>query len=295
MTTIPTSGPVTGPATGPERAPGPLRMTPGRRVALLLGVPIVLTLIGWTGFGFVSGFGTASFPVSATIPLQSGRLVASLDGADVTLHEDLAGGSTARLVGKVQYSLVRPGFTVAGTDVNLHCRLFTGNCGLAANLDVPAHTAVDLTTGGGNMQLSGIQNDLTLNTGGGDVSVSGVGGSTDLSTGGGNISASDLVGNVMFRTSGGDVSVNDLLASQVKLDTGGGNISLVFAKVPTSLEIHSSGGDISVVLPHSATRYAITTDLGGGNYSASVPTNSASGNTINIGSGGGNVSITEAS
>ena len=295
MTTMPTTGPIPGPATGPERPPGPLRMTPGRWVALLLGVPIALALIGWAGFSFVSGFGTASFPVNATIPLQNGRLVASLGGADVTLHEDLTGGNTARLVGKVEYSLIRPAFSVFGTDVNLHCGLFTGNCGLNASLDVPAGTAVDLTTGGGNVQLSDIQSDLTLDTGGGDVSVSGVGGSTDLSTGGGNVSASDLVGNVVFRTSGGDVSVNVLLASNVKLETGGGNISLVFSKVPTSLEIKSSGGDISVVLPHSATRYAITSNTSGGDYSATVPTNSASGNKISLDSGGGNVSITEAS
>ena len=295
MTSMSATGPATGPLTGPEHAPGPVRMTPGRWVALLLGVPIALTLIGWTGFGFVSGFSTASFPVSATIPLQDGRLVASLGGANVTLHEDLAGGSTARLVGKVQYSLIRPGFTVFGTDVNLHCRLFSGNCGLTANLDVPARTAVDLTSGGGNMQLSGIQNNLTLNTDGGDVSVSGVGGNTDLSTGGGNVSASDLVGNVVFHTSGGDVGVTDLLASHAELYTGGGNISLVYSKVPASLEIQSDGGDISVVLPHSATRYAITTDLGGGDYSAPVPTDSKSGNTIDVHSGGGNVSITEAS
>ena len=295
MTALPAPGPIPAPATGPVTGPGPLRMTPGRWVTLLLGVPIALTLIGWAGFSFVSGFGTASFPVNATIPLQNGRLVASMGGADVTLHEDLAGGNTARLVGKVQYSLIRPGFTVFGTDVSLHCRLFTGNCGLNASLDVPAGTAVDLTTGGGNVQLSDIQNDLTLNTGGGDVSVSGVGGSTDLSTGGGNVSASDLVGNVVFQTSGGDVSVNDVLASNVKLDTGGGNISLVFAKVPASLEIQSSGGDISVVLPHSATRYAITSNTSGGDYSATVPTNSASRNAIDIESGGGNISITEAS
>ncbi len=287
----------TAPATRPPRAPAALPMTPGRRVSLLIGVPVALALIAWTGFSFVSGLGRAHYPVSATIPLLNGKLVASLGGGDVTLRQDQGRASAARLTGTVQYSLVRPKFSVTGTDVSLDCHIPTGNCGLSATLDVPADAPVDLNSGGGNVQASGLQRDVTLNSAGGDVTVSALGGNADLSTGGGNVTATDLGGILKFITDGGDVNGSGLFTPHVTLETGGGNVTLVFTRVPASLDITSSGGDINVVLPHSpGTKYAITATTDGGDYSAQVPTSAlATTSTITIDSGGGNVSISEAS
>jgi hypothetical protein len=288
---------MTTPATRAPRASGvALRMTPGRWVTLAIGVPIALALIAATGFNIVTGVGRASYPVTGTIPLENGQLVASMGGADVTLHQDQARGTTARLTGTVQYSLVHPNFTVIGTAVNLDCRLPGGNCGLSATLDVPADTPVDLATGGGNVQAGGLQRDVTMDTAGGDVTLSGVGGNTDLETGGGNVNAGDLGGIMNFTTDGGDVTVNDLFSPHVKLETGGGNVTLTFTKAPAYLDITSDGGDITVVVPHSTTtQYAISYDTGGGDYSASVPVNlAATAHTITVASGGGNVSIAES-
>ena len=137
MTTLPTTGPVTSP---PSR-PAALRMTPGRWITLVIGVPIALAFIGWSGFSLVASIGQASFPVSTTIPVEHGRLVASTGGGDITVHQGQLSGGAARLTGTVQYSLVRPHFTVTDSGISLHCRLPTGNCGLNATLDVPPRTA----------------------------------------------------------------------------------------------------------------------------------------------------------
>ncbi|HEY0998113.1 MAG TPA: hypothetical protein VGD83_00620, partial [Streptosporangiaceae bacterium] len=104
MTTLPTTGPVT----SPPRPSAALRMTPGRRATLAIGVPIALVLIGWSAFSLISGLGRASFPVSATIPVQNGRLVASTGGGDITVHQGRVSDGTARLTGTVEYSPVRP-------------------------------------------------------------------------------------------------------------------------------------------------------------------------------------------
>lgn len=291
MTTMPATGPVT----GPRRAPGRLRMTPGRRATLAIGVPIVLALIVSAGYSLVSNLGQASFPVRVTIPLQYGRLVANVGGGDVTVRQDQAKSSSARLTGTVQYNLVRPRFTVSGTNIDLGCRVLTGNCGLNATLDVPADTAVNLTSGGGNMQVSGIQSDVVLDSGGGDVAISGAGGIANVTTGGGNLTASDLGGILQFSTDGGDVNAYGLFAPQVTLQSGGGNVTVVFTRAPANLDISSSGGDVTVLLPHGTTRYAITSSADGGDYSASVPVSAASANKISVASGGGNISIAEAS
>ena len=292
MTTVPTNGP----ATGPSRPPDALRMTPGRWVTLLIGVPIALAFIGWSGFGLVADIGQASFPVSATIPVEHGRLVASTGGGDITVHQGQLSGGAARLTGTVRYSLVRPHFTANDSGVSLHCGLPTGNCGLNATLDVPPRTMLDLTSGGGNMNVSGIQGNVMLDSAGGDVGISGIGGTANLLTGGGNVTAGSLGGILTFTTSGGDVDGSGLFSRHVTMSTGGGNVSLVFTQVPDDVTISSSGGDINIVLPHGGTAYAITAHTAGGDYSApGVPTNDASGNKIKIDSGGGNVSITEAS
>jgi hypothetical protein len=255
MTTLPATGPVT----NPPRPPADLRMTPGRWATLAIGVPIALVLIGWSAFSLVASIGGASFPVSATIPLQNGRLVASTGGGDITVHQGQVSDGTARLTGKVDYSLVRPTFTVSGSGISLHCHLPTGNCGLNATIDVPSHTAVDLNTGGGNMQVSGIQGNVTLDSGGGDADGSG------------------------------------LFSRHVTTDSGGGNVTLVFTAVPDNVKVSSGGGDITIVVPRGSASYAIKSDAGGGDFGASVPKNDAARHTIQVNSGGGNISIAEAS
>ncbi len=290
MTTLPTPG-----ATSPPRPRAALRMTPGRWATLAAGVPIALVLIGWSAFSLVSGLGRASFPVSTTIPVQNGRLAVGTGGGDITVHQGRVSAGTARLTGTVEYSLIRPTFTVSGSGISLHCRLPTGNCGLNATLDVPSHTAVDLSTGGGNMQVSGIQGNVTLDSSGGDAGISGIGGTAHVLTGGGNLTASDLGGVLTFTTSGGDVDGSGLFSRHVTTGSGGGNVTLVFTAVPDYVKVSSGGGDITIVVPRGSASYAIKSNASGGDFGASVPTNDAARHSIQVDSGGGNISIDEAS
>ncbi len=289
MTTLPT----TGPGTRPPRPPAVLRMTPGRWLALAIGVPVALALIGWTGFSLVTTLGQASFPVNTAIPFEHGRLTASMNGADIVLRPGHAENGQAQLTGTAHYSLVRPHFAVHGGNLNFECRIPTGNCGLDARLAVPPRTAVSLATGGGNMQVSGLQSNLTLSSGGGDVTVSGPEGPVTVDTAGGNLTAGDLGGTLRFSTDGGDANGNGLFAPTVTTDSGGGNVTLVFTRAPANLDITSAGGDITILLPPGGTEYAITDRPGGGDYSRAdtVRINSASANKITVDSGGGNIRI----
>jgi len=182
---------------------------------------------------------------------------------------------------------------VNGTGFNLHCRLFTGNCDLNATFAVPPGTPLDLDTGGGNMNISGIQNTVTLTSSGGDVSLADSRSAATVDSGGGNLSLSRLGGILTFTTSGGDVDGGDLTAPKVTTDSGGGNVTLTFTTVPAKVDITSSGGDITIVLPHGTAEYAIKETLSGGDNRVSVPRNDLAANKITVDSGGGNVSITE--
>jgi hypothetical protein len=284
---------VTGPETGPPRPPARLTMTPGRWVTLLIGVPVALVFIGFSALSLVSDIGMASFPVSRTIPVDHGRLAARIDGGDFTVQPGQANGS-AQLTGTVQYSLIRPDFAVNGTGISLHCRLLLGNCGLNATLSVPPGVALDLASGGGDMRLSDIQSAVTLDSAGGNVSLSGAGGVATVTTGGGDLSDSGARGFLTFHTGGGDVDGSGLLSPKVTVYSGGGDVSLTFTRAPANIFVDSSGGDVNIVLPQGTTQYAITAGTDGGDYNSTVKNNQAAADTINVNSGGGDVSITEA-
>jgi hypothetical protein len=278
-------------------ASGSLRMTPGRLLTLAIGVPVILALIGWIGFGAVAQVAQASFPVSYRIPVQDGQLVASVGSGDITVRQGQ--GTAALLTGRVQYDLVRPTVTerntASGAQMNVNCRVPTGNCGLDATLEVPPQTAVSLSSGGGDLSVSGVDDNVTLSSEGGDVAVSGIGGIATVDTGGGDLTAGDLAGILKFSTSGGDINGNGLSASTLSIGSGGGDVTLVFTKPPANLTITSDGGDVTVLLPHGGTTYRIASSADGGDDSESVPVSPSSPNLINVDSGGGDISIAEPS
>jgi hypothetical protein len=246
-------------------------MTPGRWMALLIGVPVALALIGWTGFSFIAQFGRASIGVYDTnLLVQHGQLSVNAGGGDVTVRP----GQAARLAGTVTYSLVRPVISQNGSGINLRCRLvIDGGCDLAATLTVPPRTG------------------LTLSTGGGNVSVSGVSGKVSVSTGGGDLTADDLASTLSFTTDGGNVNGTAVSSSGVTVVSGGGDVTLAFTRPPANLVINAYGGNVNVVLPHDSSGYDVTATTDGGNFNHSIDMNSLSPDKITIDSGGGDITL----
>jgi hypothetical protein len=275
-------------------APAAFRMTPARRVALAIGLPVVLSLIGFSAFDLIAQFGQASYPVSYAIPAQQGHLSVGVDGGNVTVRPGQ--GDSARLVGTVQYSLVRPVLTRDGASVSLRCRFVFGNCGLDATLSVPAQAALTLSTGGGDATVSGLRHGVDLSSGGGNISVHGVAGQVSVSTDGGDIDLGGLAGTLSVSTGGGNITGTTIASPHVTAHTDGGDTTLTFSSPPANLVITSGGGNVTVVLPRRDGGYAITTRTGGGN--TNVPANIINGTSpdkVSVSTGGGDITITEAS
>ena len=337
MTFMSTTGQTPVPRAGAPGTPGPLRMTPGRWVALAVAVPVALALIGWTGFSLVASVARGSYPFSYTFPVHDGQVALNINAGDITLRQ-APGGDTARLTGTVQYGLVRPSITESATstsaNVNLDCTAnFNGNCGVSANLDVPAQTGVTLWSNGGDITASGFSSGMTLLADGGNVAVSNLTGHVQLDTGGGDLTGTALTGTIQVNTEGGnvnvgnwsstgtirmdtgggDVSVNGLTgnfqlateggnvdasgvtAATSTTQSGGGNVTLTLIQVPKSLTITAEGGNVTVILPPGNTKYDISTpDTAGGNVT--IPgsrTAKNSPHTITIDSGGGDITVSQ--
>jgi Putative adhesin len=256
-----------------------LPMTPARRTALAIGLPVCLALTGFAGLNFVAQIGQGSFPVSYAIADSTGKVSVNLSAGDVRLGQ--AAGHPAELTGTARYSLVRPSFTERTTADGLafvyNCNSFVGNCGLDATVSVPTGTTASVSTGGGNATVTGTTGAITVSSGGGDVTANGVAGDISLNTDGGNIAGSAIT------------------AARVNAGTGGGDIEIVFTKVPRYVHVNTDGGNVTIVVPPGSTQYDVTEHTDGGNATASVPIDTTSPNQIIATSGGGDITITEAS
>ena len=289
---------------------GPLRMTPGRWVALAVGVPVALALIGWAGFSLVSSLARGSYPFSYQVPVQDGQVAVNVNAGAVTLRE-ASGSGAAWLTGTVQYGLVRPGIseftTPTGTSVGVNCGDVTNtNCDVNATLDVPAKTGVTLWSNGGDVTASGfssgvtllaaggnvdasdLSGDLRLDTGGGDLTGTGLTGAIQVTTEGGNVDASNLnsTGTMRFDTGGGDLNGNGL-TGDLQLITEGGNVG-TNGVVSQHVVVQSGGGDVTLAFAQIPQSLQITAE--GGNVAVILPPGDTKYAVSTPDTSGGNVS-----
>jgi hypothetical protein len=282
----------------PRRAgPGRLAMTPGRRTALLFGVPVCVALVAATGVSFVGDIGNASYPVHLAFPASATRIAVSNEGGQLTLRQAAIDGAT--LTGTAHYSLVRPHPPVASLSGGLasyvyRCPIPVGNCGLDATVTVPLGMAASVATGGGNASVIGTTGTVSLNTGGGELTAQDVSGAVTLNTGGGNITADKVSGTLSLNTDGGDIQASAIRSTGVTASSGGGNITIVFTAVPRDVSVSTGGGDITIEVPPGSAKYRVTTSAGGGSVNDSLDQSGSAPNVITATTGGGNITLRES-
>jgi DUF4097 and DUF4098 domain-containing protein YvlB len=124
---------------------------------------------------------------------------------------------------------------------------------------VPKNVSVDLTTSGGNINLTDISGHLVFSTSGGNLNLEKIGGyikgttsggninleeakdTMNLETSGGNIHATKSNGKMKLITSGGSLTLSNL-TGDIEATTSGGNVN--GSDISGDLEAHTSGGNI---------------------------------------------------
>ena len=119
-----------------------------------------------------------------------------------------------------------------------------------------------LKTSGGDVTLKNTDGNLKVSTSGGDIKLYRTKGTQGVSTSGGDIRAEEFVGNIDAETSGGDIYLNGKDAS-INAGTSGGDIVVKYAGTNKGIELHTSGGDISVSLPSDFNASANLSTSGG--------------------------------
>lgn len=111
-------------------------------------------------------------------------------------------------------------------------------------ISIPAHLNLDISSGAGNISVNGnISGKVQISTGGGNINLNDVGDKLSVSTGGGNVSVGNINGESEISTGGGNISIGDI-KNKAEISTGGGNISI--GNIGGSGEVSTAGGNISV-------------------------------------------------
>ena len=259
-------------------------LTRGRVLALVIGVPLVLAIIGWSALTAVAFAGQGSYPVRLNLPVHGRTVNFSVDSGNATVSSgDVTLGQTAgdRLVvtGTAHYSLVRStvthSVTASETTVSSHCRFVTGVCSFSYRVGVPAGVRTVVSSASGNLTLRGLS------------------GYVNAAGGSGNIAGTGLSGpRVALENGSGDITVSGLASADVTASAGSGNITLTFTKVPRRVSVSNSDGDVRLVLPPGDTPYHVEARTSDGSSFVKVPQNLHSPHVIKVSAGSGNISIT---
>jgi len=252
-------------------------LTRGRVLALVIGLPLVLAIIGWTALTAVAFAVQASYPVRLNLPVHGGTVNFSVDAGNVTVGQTAGGRLVA--TGTAHYSLVHSAVTrsvtASGTTVSSHCRFVAGQCSFDYRVGLPAGVHTTLANGSGNLTLRGLH------------------GYVNAADGSGNITGTGLSGpQVTFESGSGNITVSGLASADVTASGGSGNITLTFTKVPRRVTVNASEGNIQVVLPRGRTVYQVHAIVSSGNTVIRVPHSSVSPYVIDVNAGSGNISIT---
>jgi len=274
----------------------PLPMTRGRWVALAIGLPIVLGIIGYTGITEVALAGQASYPVQLAVPVHGSTVSLSAGSGDVRVTQ--APGSRLQLTGTAHYSIIRSTVTWhairSGVAVSPQCHFMAGVCSFDFHAVVPEGKRAVIFTGSGNVTLAGLSGPVSARTGAGDIRAENIPGAVTMETGSGDVSGTAVSGaKVTFKTGSGGISIASLTSARVFARAGSGDITLTFTEVPAQVQVESGSGNVTLVLPPGSTQYRVDATTGSGdNPVVTVPTSTASQHVITVRDGSGNISIT---
>jgi Putative adhesin len=272
-----------------------LPMTPARRVALAIGAPIALLIIGWTALTAVAWAGQASYRVHLRIHVRSHALTLAVNSGQVSLR----GGSTGivRVTGTAHYSLVRPRVhwqsTSSGTSIRSTCEALTGPCSLDFAVTMPAGLTTDVSDDSGDLAASGLHGRVTLRAQSGNIEASAMTADVLLSDQSGDINAAGLSGqSVIIKDQSGNITAAGLTNPAMTVTDQSGDITLTFASVPARVQVTCDSGDVRLVLPSGSTAYRVDAHTSSGSTSVRVPTASFSPHVITVTDQSGDITIT---
>lgn len=147
-------------------------------------------------------------------------------------------------------------------------------------ISVPREYQIKMNTSGGNLAVNDVKGGIRGETSGGNIDIVGIEGEVDLETSGGNVHAEKCTGKIHLETSGGEIRIQSI-NGDVDVQTSGGNVKIT--DVEGKVRAETSGGDMVVKVKGS--NKGVFAETSGGNIDIVVP-KSATANIDAATSGG---------
>jgi hypothetical protein len=218
-------------------------------------------------------------------------------------HGWMSGGSDAD--SRVQQIVANPPIVQNGNDITIgerHNNDLFRNMSIDYEITLPRGSAINSTTGSGDVEIQDVGASVKAQSGSGSVRVHGVQGMTNLGTGSGDIELQQngpgdvkaetgsgsirlhgISGGLKASTGSGDIEAEGQPTSDWKVSTGSGSVRLAVGNAHFTLDADTGSGNISVSQPMtmqgSLNRHHVSAVVGGG------------GPTLRIGTGSGDISI----
>jgi hypothetical protein len=283
-------------------------------IKLLTSTVAILSLAAATAFAADSNFErTLSAGSSPNVSISTGSGYIRLhpgSGDQIHIvghvhssHGWMSGGSDAD--SRVQQIVNNPPIAQNGNDVTIgerHNNDLFRNISIDYEITLPRASAINSTTGSGDVEIQDVGASVKAQSGSGSVRVHGVQGMTSLGTGSGDIELEQngpgdvkaetgsgsirlrgLSGALKASTGSGDIEAEGQPTSDWKLSTGSGSVRLTVGNAHFNLDADTGSGNISVAQPMtmqgSLNRHHVSAVVGGG------------GPTIRVGTGSGDIQI----
>lgn len=149
-----------------------------------------------------------------------------------------------------------------------------------------------------NEQVNGGTLSINADCGGGFMSMCSIGyevkvpndAPVTIHVGSGDIDLAGPLGELNAETGSGNIDATGLAAANAVLRTGSGNLDLSFASAPTTVDLRTGSGDVTVFVPKGAA-YAVDGTSGSGSRNITVDTSQSSSRKIHIETGSGDVEL----
>ncbi len=248
-----------------------------------------------------------SFDRTLSVSGDAQLMVATGSG---NIHLTRASGNQIRIHGKIHVShegheeearqiAANPPIEQAGSVIRVgqhHDERWRG-ISIDYQVEAPAGTVLQATSGSGDIIDDGVGKDAKLETGSGDIRATGLQGAFVVKTGSGNITANQIgQGDVKAETGSGNIEIKDVHGSfrgqtgsgDIKasgtpsapwtLETGSGNVELWTNNVPLTLDGSTGSGSVTtdheMLVKGSLNQHHITGNLNGGGPLVRVQTGS---------------------
>lgn len=296
-----------------------LPMTRGRRLTLVIGVPVAVALILvcvplWArgALQVVANHDQVGYSVAVSAPVRGGHVKVTSGNGDMVFRTSRTAHDIS-VRGHLSGDLARPTFshqsTATGLDLNSGCNAPFGHCNISFTVTAPAGLPVTLDDAFGNLTAGHLSGPVSLSDNSGDIHTSDLDGRIQLNDQFGNIWASQLRGTMRMVNNSGDINVSGatgdtqlqdsfgniyltgLAAASVVATNNSGDITLRFATVPTQVNVTDSFGNVTLILPAGAVAYQVHTHDSFGSTSVSVAQSPTSAHVIRVRNNSGDITI----